>query len=267
MSTTGVSLKTSGFGRTRRIDAWWLQPLLVFCIFSTFVVYSTWAAFQGEFYAWGPYLSPFYSPEIFGSSPHALFGPKPDWWPALIPYSPTFLILWSPLGFRMTCYYYRGAYYKAFWADPPSCGVSEPRKKYRGEQSMPLIMQNLHRYFLYSVLVITVFLAHDAWKALWFTDNTTGATDFGIGIGSIILIVNVFLLSAYAFGCHSLRHLIGGKLDLLSKAPIRHASYRCVTCLNKRHMMWAWLSLFWVGFSDIYVRMLALGVWTDWRLL
>ena len=248
MSTTGVSLKTKGFGQTRRRDAWWIQPLLVFTVFSSFVVYSTWAAFQGEFYAWGPYLSPFYSPEIFGSSPHALFGPKPGWWPSLIPYSPTFLILWSPLGFRMTCYYYRGSYYKAFCADPPSCSVSEPRNQYRGENTLPLIMQNIHRYFLYSVLIITVFLGHDVWKALWFTDQTTGEVSFGLGVGSIILAINVVLLSGYAFGCHSLRHLIGGNLDLLSNAPIRQASYRCVTCFNKRHMMWAWLSLFWVGF-------------------
>ena len=266
MSTTGVALKTKGFGQTRRRDAWWIQPLLVFTVFSSFVVYSTWAAFQGEFYAWGPYLAPFYSPEIFGSSPHALFGPKPGWWPSLIPYSPTFLILWSPLGFRMTCYYYRGAYYKAFWADPPSCSVSEPRNQYRGENTLPLIMQNIHRYFLYSVLIITVYLGHDEWKALWFTDQTTGEVSFGLGVGSIILAINVVLLSGYAFGCHSLRHLIGGNLDLLSKAPIRQASYRCVTCFNKRHMMWAWLSLFWGGFSDIYVRMLAMGIWADWRI-
>lgn len=266
MSTTGVSLKTGGFGQTRRRDAWWVQPLLVFGVFSAFVAYSTWAALQGEFYAWGPYLSPFYSPEIFGSSPHALFGPRPEWWPAMIPYSPTFLILWSPLGFRLTCYYYRGAYYKAFWADPPSCGVSEPRKKYRGEQSFPLILQNVHRYFLYTVFIIWIFLAHDAWKALWFTDAATGETTFGIGIGTIVLTLNVILLGGYQFGCHSLRHLIGGNLDLLSKAPVRHASYNCVSCLNRGHMTWAWLSLFWVGISDIYVRMLAMGVWTDWRI-
>ena len=55
------------------------------------------------------------------------------------------LILWAPGGFRLTCYYYRGAYYKAFWADPPSCAVGEPRKSYWGERSFPLILQNVHR--------------------------------------------------------------------------------------------------------------------------
>jgi hypothetical protein len=61
------------------------------------------------------------------------------------------LILWAPGGFRLTCYYYRGAYYKSFWADPPSCAVGEPRKHYRRERSFPLILQNVHRYYLYPV--------------------------------------------------------------------------------------------------------------------
>ena len=41
----------------------------------------TWAAFQNAHYTFGPYLSPFYSPELCGDSPHAWFGPKPAWWP------------------------------------------------------------------------------------------------------------------------------------------------------------------------------------------
>ena len=97
----------------------------------------------------GPYLSPFYSPELFGNSPHAWFGPPPSWWPGWLPYSPALLILWAPAGFRVTCYYYRGAYYKAFWADPPACAVGEPRKGYIGESNWPLRIQNIHRYFLY----------------------------------------------------------------------------------------------------------------------
>ena len=44
---------------------------------------------------------------------------------------------------------------------------------------------------------------------------------FGIGIGTIILAGNVVLLGGYTLGCHSLRHLVGGAVDLLSKAPIR----------------------------------------------
>lgn len=267
MSTIDVPLGKRGFGQSSRPDAWWVQPLAIFLAFSTFIVYTTWAIFQAEHYTAGPYLSPFYSPEIFGSSEHSWFGPKPGWWPLWLPFSPAFLILWAPLGFRMTCYYYRGAYYKAFWADPPSCAVGEPRSGYRGERSFPLIVQNVHRYFLYIALGFIVMLSYDAWKALWFADPTTGSVEFGVGVGSIVLIVNVALLSCYAFGCHSLRHLLGGRKDVLSGSPALGKTYDCVSCLNRQHMRWAWFSLFSVGFSDLYVRLCSMGVWTDWRIL
>jgi len=109
-----AALPRRSFGETTRPDVWWLQPLLVFLGLSTFIVYSTWAAFQGAHYFFGNYISPFYSPEIFGASRHSWFGPKPNWWPTWLIFSPALLILWAPGGFRLTCYYYRGAYYKAF---------------------------------------------------------------------------------------------------------------------------------------------------------
>jgi len=271
MDHADVSLPQRGFGQTRRRDLWWLQPVAVFAGLSAFVIYSTWAAFQGVHYhseAGGAYyLSPFYSPELFGDSPHSWFGPKPAWYPAWLPWSPALLILWAPGGFRLTCYYYRGAYYKAFWADPPSCTVGEPRSSYRGEGSFPLILQNVHRYFLYLALLFILVLAHDAWKAMWFADPETGRSSFGIGIGTLVLGVNVILLGGYTLGCHSLRHLIGGRCDVLARAPLGKPSYDCVSCLNRRHMLWAWMSLFWVGFSDLYVRLCASGVWTDWRII
>jgi hypothetical protein len=246
---------------------WWIQPLVVFLGLSAFIVYATWAALQGEHYTYGPYLSPFYSPEIFGGSPHSWLGPKPGWWPLWLPFSPAILILWAPGGFRFTCYYYRGAYYKAFWADPPSCTVGEPRKGYRGEQSFPLILQNIHRFFLYLALIFVFVLAYDAWKGLWFEDLSTGAVSFGIGLGSLVLAGNVVFLGGYTLGCHSLRHLVGGGIDRLSGAPSRQSAYRCVSCLNRRHMMWAWMSLVWVAFSDLYVRLCSMGIWSDWRIL
>ena len=116
MHEAAVPLTSRRFGQTSRRDRWWVQPALVAAGLSAFIVYATWAAFQGTHYHWGPYLSPFYSPEIFGESAHSWLGPKPDWWASWLPWSPAFLILWAPGGFRMICYYYRGAYYKAFWA-------------------------------------------------------------------------------------------------------------------------------------------------------
>ena len=259
MAHVDVPLVRSRFGQTSRVDYWWVQPALVFLGLSAFILYSTWAAFQGQHYRFDPYLSPFYSPEILGDPQHAWFGAKPAWMPVWV--TAALLILWAPGGFRITCYYYRGAYYKAFWADPPSCTVGEPRKTYRGERSFPLILQNVHRYFLYLALAFIVLLAHDVWKALWFDGR------FGVGVGTLVLLANVTLLSCYTFGCHSLRHLAGGFHDRLSGAPVRKRAYDCVSCLNRRHQTWAWCSLFTVAFSDLYVRMCSMGVWTDWRIL
>jgi hypothetical protein len=264
-STTAIPGRRP-FGSTMRRDAWWLYPLLVFLGLLTFVVYSTWAAFQGTHYYFGNYISPFYSPELVGSSPHAWFGPKPAWWPGWLFFSPALLILWAPGGFRLTCYYYRGAYYKAFWADPPACTVGEPRKTYLGERFFPLIMQNVHRYFLYLALIFLFILAYDVWKAMWFTNPATGGESLGLGLGTLVLGVNVVLLGGYTIGCHSLRHLVGGFLDQFSRAPACYQAYACVSCFNRRHMLWAWMSLFWVGFSDLYIRLCAVGVWHDLRI-
>ena len=267
MADALVQMTPRRFGQTMRPDAWWVQPLVVFTILGAFVVYATWAAFQNEYYTYGPYLSPFYAPELWGDSPHAWFGPKPGWWPAWLPFSPALLILPFPGLFRFTCYYYRGAYYKAFWADPPTCAVGEPRKSYRGENSFPLILQNVHRFFLYIALVFLVLLSWDVYLATQFVDPVTGGTSFGIGVGTLVLALNVFLLGGYTLGCHSLRHLVGGMLDQPSRAPVRKKAYDCASCLNRAHMRWAWFSLFGVAFADLYVRLCAMGIWTDLRLL
>src|SRR5438552_3728035 len=150
MSHIDVPLVRSGFGETRRPDTWWVQPLVVFLGLSTFIVYSTWAALQGSHFRFGLYLSPFYSPELFGT---------------------------------------------------------------------------------------------------------------------LVLLINVVLLSCYTFGCHSLRHLVGGFRDRLAGAPVRKGAYDCVSCLNRRHMLFAWCSLFSVGFSDLYIRMCSMGIWHDWRIV
>jgi hypothetical protein len=256
MAQQVVQLTRRKFGETMRRDAWWVPQIGAFIVLSSFLAYATWAAFQNAHFAYGEYLSPFYSPLLFGDSPHAWFARAPKWIPAI---SPALLILPFPAGFRFTCYYYRGTYYKAFWADPPGCAVGEPRNTYLGERSLPLVLQNVHRYFMYAAVLFLFILASDAFRGYWFL-----AADGG---GSLVLTVNVCLLSGYTLGCHSLRHLVGGYLNRLSGRPVRRTAYDCVSCLNRGHMNWAWASLFWVAFSDVYVRMCSMGIWHDLRIL
>jgi len=267
-----------GFARTSRTDLWWIPSLLTFLGFGAFIVYATWAAFQGNHYWFSGggahYLSPMYSPALFDMpgkpTGHAWFGEAPAWLASLPLFSPALLILWAPGGFRFTCYYYRGAYYKAFWADPLSCSVGEPGfrgKNYRGEKKFPLIFQNVHRYFLYLALIFLVLLGYDAIMAYRFTDEATGKTGFGMALGSLVLTINPIMLGGYTLGCHSLRHLVGGRKDSLASLGGRKKAYDCVSCLNRGHMKWAWFSLFWVAFTDLYVRLCSMGYITDVRLI
>jgi hypothetical protein len=241
-----------GFGRTQRRDAWWFELLPVIILLGGFGVYATLRAFEGANFEWGPYLSPFYSPLIDASH---------RWWP----YSPALLILAFPLGFRVTCYYYRKAYYRAFFLDPPACAVGErPHKNYRGETKFPFILQNIHRYFLYGAIIFLCFLWYDAIRAFWFEGH------FFIGVGTLVLLANIILLTLYLLSCHSLRHLVGGKLDCFSCTAFnktRHGAWKKASWLNEHHMLFAWASLISVGFADFYVRMVACGAFTDFRLL
>ncbi len=232
-------------------NSYWAQVLPVIAVLSAFGIYATWRAFEGAYYEWGPYLSPFYSPLIDAGH---------HWWP----YSPALLILGGPLGFRLTCYYYRKAYYRAFFFDPAGCAVPERSRNYCGETRLPLILQNVHRYFFYIGVIFIAFLWHDAIRAFFFPDGV------GVGVGTLVLLVNIILLSCYTFGCHSFRHLAGGKLDCFSCSRLgraRRKGWRSITALNEHHMLFAWLSLCSVGFADFYIRLVASGAIRDIRLL
>jgi len=231
---------------TLRKDTWWLEPLLTVLGLGGFVVYTTWAALQGAHYEYRNYLSPFYSP---------LF--KPSWWP----FSPAILILWAPAGFRLTCYYYRKAYYRSFWLAPPACAVRDAHGRYTGETGFPLILQNIHRYFFYVATLFLVFLWYDAAHAFVFDGR------FGAGLGSLVMVANVSLLSLYSASCHSCRHLCGGSLDCFSNNAVRYRIWSVVSRLNESHMLWAWLSLFSVALTDLYIRLLAMGIIRDVRFL
>jgi hypothetical protein len=112
-----------------------------------------------------------------------------------------------------------------------------------------------------------VFLSYDVWLALWFGDPASGNVSFGIGLGTIVLAVNVVLLASYTFGCHSLRHLVGGRRDDISRSQLCARSYACTSALNRRHALFAWLSLFSVALADLYVRLCSMGIISDVRII
>lgn len=228
-------------------ERWWVQPLLVAIGFSAFVVYSTWSVIFGGNTKWfeaGPYLSPFFSPWF-------RFG----WWP----FSSAILIAWAPLGFRATCYYYRKAYYRSFFLDPPACAIREPslRKSYSGERRFPLILNNLHRFFLYLAIIVMAILWWDTISAFYYNGGLY------IGVGSVLMLINVILITGYTFSCHALRHFVGGSVDCFSCAragKARHGLWRFVTSINPYHGAWAWASLISVALVDVYIRLVAGGV-------
>lgn len=251
--------------RTLRRDRWWVQPLVTVSVLLAFVAYSTFRALQNRDYFHAPYISPLYSPclsyncgKVPGSAgvPHlGIFG---TWFVI----TPAVLILVFPLGFRMTCYYYRKAYYRAFWLSPPACAVSEPHKRYTGETRLPLLGQNVHRYFFYAGLLFNSILTYDA--VLGFRD---GRNRWGhMGLGTIVLVVNACLLWAYSMSCHSCRHIIGGRLKHFSAHPVRYKAWMFVSRLNARHMQLAWVSLVFVALTDLYVALVASGTLTDPKL-
>ena len=242
---------------TLRKDRWWLSPLLTVLGLSTFVIYATIRSFWRDAYYVEEYhyLSPFYSPCLSDScvAGASHFGtPFPEL-PMFIPLA--FLSLPFLLGFRLTCYYYRKAYYRSFWMSPPACAVAEPHSRYTGETRLPLILQNAHRYFFYVALLITLVNTYDA--VLSFHGATGG---FGFGLGNVILVANVVLLWMYTLSCHSCRHAVGGRLKNFSKHPVRYWMWTQVSKINGQHMMWAWITLGTLVLTDLYIMLLDSGV-------
>ena len=240
----------SGFGKTLRKDAWWAGPALTFSILSAFIVYATFRGFENRYYETGSLLSPFYSPFIPTSGI-----PIPFFTPAL-------LILPGPATFRLTCYYYRKAYYRSFAMDPPACAVGERNAhRYNGETKL-LLFQNLHRFALYVAILFLVFLWSDFFRALVWNGH------FEVHAGTVVLLLNCTFLSLYTFSCHSFRHLVGGGLNTYSGGfgLLRYRLWKLVSTANEKHMQFAWVSLFGVALTDLYVRSVASGAIPDLRL-
>jgi hypothetical protein len=247
--------------RTLRRDRWWANPAVTVGFLSAFVIYSTWAVFQNAHYYVGAsahrdLISPFYSPCLTASCvPGARGALFITWWMI----SPGILVLGGPLGFRLTCYYYRKAYYRSFWRSPPACGVADGHGSYSGETRLPLILQNVHRYFFFIALVFNTILTIDAIMAF----RLPGDGGIGVSLGTLVLVVNAALLWLYTASCHACRHMCGGNVNQFSKHPVRHRVWKTLTPLNARHMQLAWASLTFVAIADLYVRLVASGAFHD----
>jgi hypothetical protein len=227
---------------------WWWEPAFTVVAFSAFVLYSLWEVFTHHVGRYQNYVSPYFSPNIAGWL-------NIHWLPAVF-------VAWIPLFFRASCYYYRREYYRAFFRDPVACAVRERPRRYAGETRPPLAWNYLHRFFLYLSIGVVLFLWVDAVEAFDFHGR------FGIGLGSLILLIDAVLLSLYTFSCHAFRHLVGGSLDCFScqgRARRRYGLWRRVSELNRRHGLWAWVSMFWVWGTDLYVRLLITGAIHDVR--
>ena len=219
----------------------WFYPAVVVVVFTAFIVYGVFVGLFQNSGRYGPYLSPFFSPEIYVRVGGFLI--PPGIW--IAPF---------PLAFRLTCYYYRKAYFRGFLWHPRSCAVGEPhRGKYYGETRF-WSFNNLHRFALYLILIQTVILLYDAVAAFYYRGG------FHVGLGNVILVVNFALLCGYTFGCHALRHLVGGSKDCFSCHRARYQLWKGVTVLNVKHETWAWVSMFSVWATDVYIRLLIHGV-------
>ena len=272
-----------GFGATDRIDAWWKGPTAMAIYLGIMIAYSTWRGFmEADFWIFAdfglsggqgghagtmaienqgsPVLSPLFSPLIIPGG-EGLGGPVPGflWW-----MSPAMFILIFPAGFRGTCYYYRKAYYRVYMQQPTACAVSKPAlapwKSYKGETKL-LVIQNLHRYFMHAALAYLPILSYDVLLSTHFEGGS-----WGFSIGTLVLALNVILLSGYTLGCHAFRHLVGGGTNDWTSSWVARFKYKLWSMssfLNVHHKDWALFSLFWVMFADFYIYACTMDWWTD----
>jgi hypothetical protein len=251
--------------KTLRTDRWWFEPAytvvglsawLIWGLVHTLIIKNYYFAEGRGFH----YLTPFFSPCVSDAcNPDAAeFGRFVPNLP-LVPYaliSLPFLLL-----FRLTCYYYRRAYYRSFWLSPPACAVPDGHTSYTGETRFPLIFQNLHRYAFYAAALISVVNTWDLIRSF------RGTETFGFGLGNLVMLLNVVLLWAYTISCHSCRHIIGGRLKHFSKHPVRYRAWTFVSKLNTRHKELAWITLGSLALVDIYILAISAGWFSDLRFI
>ncbi len=264
---------------TQRTDGWQVEPLLAGLALIVFIIYATFRALQNypSELEGTNYISPLYTPYL----PHwfAMFGIH-------IPFlekvtngnlswvlSPALFILWVPAGFRATCYFYRRVYYRSLFTAPAACAVDvNPKspliallgsgKKYLGEKAFPMVLMNLHRYFFYLAALFIALHTLDVVCSYF----AAGFGGLRVGVGSLVITLDVVLLSLYVFSCHSWRHILGGQIDCFSSCPINEArghAFQRQSLLNAKHGLFGWISLGWVILADIYITAVSHGYIQD----
>ena len=183
-------------------------------------------------------------------------------------YSPTILIVPLPGAFRLTCYAYRKDYHRHLFEHPLGCSNADrgdsAARKYTGERNAVFQLENLHRYFMYAGLAILPFFYYDFAYSLVYSGS------FVLRIGSLLLLANALLLTAWTFSCHAVRHIVGGNIDCYScvaAGGARKAVYDKQSWLNSHHEALAWISLLTIIFTDLYLRGLTAGLPIDHTLL
>lgn len=248
---------------TLRTDRWWAQPVVTFILLVAWLLYALIRTVTQQYYFVEAYhyLSPFSSPCVSSSCNPAAqdFGVWFGNFPPFLPFG--IIVLPFLLGFRLTCYYYRKAYYRSFALSPAACGVPEPHASQKGETRFPFIFQNAHRYFFYAAILVSLVNTYDAVRSFHGSDG-----GFGIGLGTLIIVADVVLLWAFTLGCNSCRHIVGGRLKHFSKHPVRYRAWTWVSKLNARHMQFAWITLGSLMVTDAYIGLVSAGVFSDPRL-
>ncbi len=237
-----------GFLATLRRDGWWVEPVVTAV---SLIIFFGWLGVSVFLDKWhfeaGPYISPVFEPKLFEAN-NSIF------------ISPALVVLLGPIPFRATCYYYRRAYYRSWFLAPPACAVGDAGRRYYGETVVPFWFNNLHRFAMYGALVFVPILWWGAIRSFYHEG------EIGVGLGSVILVVNAYLLMMYTFSCHSLRHWVGGGLNCFSCSKFNRTRKRLwdyVSLWNERHRFWAWTSLVFIVFTDVYIRLVANGHITD----
>ncbi|MBI3841513.1 MAG: hypothetical protein HY297_06165 [Thaumarchaeota archaeon] len=178
------------------------------------------------------------------------------------------MIVPLPGAFRLTCYAYRKDYHRHIFRHPLGCLNADrgegAGRHYTGERNALFQLENFHRYFLYAGIAILPFFYYDFYHSLVFSGS------FALRLGSLVLLANALLLTAWTLSCHALRHLVGGNVDCYScvmGGGLRKSVYDRQSWLNAHHEALAWISLLTIFFADLYLRGVSAGLPLDASVL